>query len=151
MSTEMSSEIRLPMNENYEVGEYYGEYGFGNIKLKDIYNAYDCSHELCPEHEIKDHIGISISEMIIRRDNNNNVSFNSSQHIDQKKVFYCMWDLYIKLARNGLKKIYPNDEEIDLFGRFVCIHLKKKFPKLNKVCWINKIKEDFPKYIENKN
>jgi hypothetical protein len=149
MSTEMSSEIRLPEDDGYPVGEYYGEYGFGNIKLRDIYNAYNCSHELCSEHKIKDHIGISISEMIIRRDNNN-VSFNPSQHIDQKKVFYCMWDLYIKLARNGLKKVNPYDDEIDLFGTFVCIYLKKKFPKLDSICWVRKIKEDFPKYIENK-
>ena len=42
------------------------------------------------------------------------------------------------------------DDEIDLFGTFVCIYLKKKFPKLDSICWVRKIKEDFPKYIENK-
>ena len=139
--------IRIPISRNFILGNYVGEHGKGVILLKDLFPAFDCSHRLNPNHKIKDTIGIGISEMIITKENNK-ISFDPSQHINSKKVFMCMWNLYRDLGEKGMKNKFPNGKNIDLFRNYVCVCLKKKFPELNSECWDKKIINEFSGYIK---
>ena len=138
--------LQIPNNDSFIVGRYSGDLGFGNIELRDIFPGYDCSHNLSPNSEYKDHIGISISEFRIGNDH----KWNRSQGIPSELVNKCMWDLYVRFGQKYLREKFNDQDEKDLFGYYVCILLFDKYENFTigyKKIWIEKIHNDFERFF----
>lgn len=134
--------IQIPDNKKYKIGVHNGNEGSGDIILSDIFPAFSCSHYLYPNTKYKEKIGITITEMRFSSCNGQTM-LRPTQYIPPNLVLNCMWDLYNKLARDDMKDLFPGEEEINLFGHYVCITLKKKFPSLDSNSWRVKIIQEF--------
>ena len=140
--------IKIPANEEYIIGVHNGNEGSGDIILSDIFPAFQCSHYLYPDTKYKETIGITITEMRFSS-NNGKTILRRTQYIPPNLVLDCMWKLYCKLARDDMKKVFPREKEIDLFGHYVCVLLKNKFKSLDDNAWSTKIIQEFNTFQKN--